>query len=86
MARFGSEAELAAFLGELDPNYAHYAAALWQKNIRTSQQLARATEHILDSAGLPELHIDDIRARICVVGELIACNALYKPTCRLTWM
>lgn len=62
MARFGSEAELATFLGKLDEEYAKYAAALWQTGIRTSWQLLNASKHILLSAGLPELHVDDIKA------------------------
>lgn len=57
MARFESIAELSAFLGKLDSDYAGYAAALWQKGIRTSGQLLHARESILLSAGLPELHI-----------------------------
>lgn len=74
MARFGSVAELAAFLNTLDTEYAQYAAALWQKDIRTSQQLSNAREHILRSAGLSELHIDDIKARAGVRGEQLACK------------
>ena len=43
MACFGSEAELAAFLGKLDPDYAPHALKLWQ-GIRTPQQLADFSE------------------------------------------
>lgn len=84
MVRFKTEAELTAFLGKLNPNYAQYAAALWQKESRTSWQLEGAREHILLSAGLSELHIDGIKASIGGVGELMACNALCQPTCCLT--
>ena len=55
MACFASEAELAAFLGKLDQDYAQYAAAVWQKGFRSSRQLSNARKHILLSAGLPEL-------------------------------
>ena len=74
MARFGSEAELAAFLGKLDQDYAQYAAALWQAGIKTSRQLSNAREHILLSAGLPELHIDDIKASADDAGQQLACS------------
>ena len=69
MARFGHVADLAAFLGKLDPDYAQHAAALWQKDIRTSRQLLNARESILISAGLSELHIDDIKASVSSAGE-----------------
>ncbi|KAL3147072.1 hypothetical protein ABBQ38_015035 [Trebouxia sp. C0009 RCD-2024] len=62
MARLGKVAELVAFLGKLDPDYAQYAAALWQKGVRTSRQLSNASQRILLFAGLPELHVDDIQA------------------------
>ena len=39
MARFPSEADLAAFLGRLDQGHAQYAAALWRTGLRTSRQL-----------------------------------------------
>lgn len=69
MARFGSEAELAAFLGKLDQDYARYAAALWQTGIRTSRQFSNASKHILLSADLPKLHKDDIKASAGHAGE-----------------
>ena len=31
MARFASQAELELFLEKLEPDYARYASALWQK-------------------------------------------------------
>lgn len=78
MARFGSEAELATFLGKLDEEYAKYAAALWQTGIRTSRQLLNASKHILLSAGLPELHVDDIKASAGDAGEQLAyINCFY---------
>ncbi|KAL3137620.1 hypothetical protein ABBQ38_004897 [Trebouxia sp. C0009 RCD-2024] len=78
IARFGNEPELAAFLGKLDPDYAQYAPMLWQKGIRTPQQLSNAREQILLSAGLPELHIDDIQARADGAGELLAFSNLFE--------
>ena len=63
MARFASEAELETFLGRLDPEYSQFASALWQRGVRTVHQLANAREPILLSCGLPELYIDDIKAR-----------------------
>ena len=76
MAHFGSVAEIAAFLGKLDPDYAQHAAALWQRDIRTSRQLLNARESILLSAGLSELHIDDIKAGVSSAGEQSAYSNL----------
>ncbi|KAL3137263.1 hypothetical protein ABBQ32_006809 [Trebouxia sp. C0010 RCD-2024] len=64
MARFASEAELKFFLGRLDADYSQFASALWQNGVRTAHQLANAREPILLSCGLPELYIDDIKARV----------------------
>ena len=83
MARFASEAELKAFLGKLDADYAEYAPALWQKGIKTPQQLANFSEPHYLACDIPEGHIDDIKARAGTTGELLACNTLYKRTC---WM
>ena len=83
MARFASEAELKAFLGKLDAEYAEYAPALWQNGVKTAHQLANARESIMLSCGLPELYIDDIKARADTTGELLACNTLYMCTCWL---
>ena len=74
MARFGSEAELAAFLGKLDQDYAQYAAALWQAGTRTARQLSNASKHILLSAGLAEMHIDDIKVCADNAGQQLACS------------
>ena len=65
MARFGSEAELAAFLSKLDPDYAQHALALWllQKGIRTPQQLANLSEPHYLACDVPEGHIDNIKTR-----------------------
>lgn len=78
MARFESIAELSAFLGKLDPDCAGYAAALWQKGIRTSGQLLHARESILLSAGLPELHIDDIKASAAGTGEQLPYSTCFN--------
>lgn len=78
MARFGSEADLAAFLGKLDQGYSWYAAALWQTGIRPSRQLSNASRHISLSAGLPQLHTDDIKARAEGVGEQLAYSNLLQ--------
>ena len=69
MARFASEAELETYLGRLDPDYSQFASALWQRGVRTAHQLANAREPILLSCGLPELYIDDIKARADRTGE-----------------
>ena len=72
MARFASEAELKAFLGKLDAEYAEYAPALWQKSIKTPRQLANFSELHYLACGVPEGHIDDIKARSDSTGELLA--------------
>ena len=84
MTRFSSVTELAVFLGKLDPDYAGYATALWQKGIRTSQQLANAREQIMLSANVPELHIDDIQARTGDTGEQVAHSVLMQHYCVTT--
>ena len=75
MARFASEAELETFLGRLDADYSRFASALWQKGVRTAHQLTNAREPILLSCGLPELYIDDIKARADRTGELNTLSA-----------
>ena len=70
MARFGSEAELAAFLSKLDSEYAQYAPALWPKGIRTPKQLSNFTERHYLACNVLEGHIDDIKARAEGPGEL----------------
>ena len=72
MARFGSVTELAAFLGNIDPTYAGHAAALWQRDIRTSQQLANFSEPHYLACGVPVAHIDDIQASAGRTGELFS--------------
>lgn len=44
MAHCGSEAELAAFLCQLAPEYVQYASAMWRQGIKTPQQLATSGE------------------------------------------
>ena len=68
MARFASAAELEDFLRELDPDYAQHAPALWHHQVRSTCQLAGATASLLVSWGLPELHVDDIKARAGTTG------------------
>ncbi|DBB13138.1 TPA: hypothetical protein ACH3X3_005862 [Trebouxia sp. C0006] len=63
MARFASAAELESFLRKLEPDYAQYASALWQHQVRTAHQLANASKSLLLSWGLLELHVDNIKAR-----------------------
>ena len=75
MARFANEAELEIFLARLDPDYSQFASALWQNGVRTEHQLANAREPILLSCGLPELYIDDIKARADRTGEPNELNA-----------
>ena len=75
MARFASEAELETFLGRLDADYSQFASALWQNGVRTAHHLANAREPILLSCGLPELYIDDIKARADRTGELNTLSA-----------
>ena len=86
MARSGSVAELTAFLGKVDPNYAQYAPVLWQKGIKTPQQLAGFSEPHYLACGMPEVHIDGVKARADPTGELAACETLCKPACCLKWM
>ena len=78
MARFGSVAELAAFLGKLDPDYAQHALALWQKGIKTPQQLANFSEPHYLACDVPEGHIDDIEARAGAAGEHLAYSKLFR--------
>ena len=75
MARFASQAELETFLSKLDPDYPQFASSLWQTGVRTAHQLAHAREPILLSCGLPELYIDDIKARADRTGELNTLSA-----------
>ena len=70
MARFGSEAELAAFLGKLDPDYAQYAPALWQEGIKTPKQLSNFSEPHYLACHVLRGHIDDIKARAEGPGKL----------------
>ena len=82
MARFASEAELATFLGRLDPDYSQFASTLWQQGVKTASQLANARESILLACGLSELYIDDIKARADRTGDLNtrdACTVLDSP-------
>ena len=78
MARFASEAELGTFLSRLDPEYSQFASALWQDGVRTVHQLANAREPILLSCGLPELYIDDIKARADRTGEPDALKGMHS--------
>ncbi len=78
MARFGSVAELAAFLGKLDPDYAQHALALWQKGVKTPQQLASFSEPHYLACDVPEGHIDDIKARAGGAGEQLAYSNLFQ--------
>ena len=82
--RFGNVTEIAAFLDILDPEYAQYANALWQEGIRTSRQLSHASKHILLSAGLLELHADDIKASAGGTGEQLACSSFSQHHCSTT--
>ncbi len=47
MTCFASEAELEVFLRKLDPDYAQYAAVLWQNEVKTAHQLANASKALL---------------------------------------
>ena len=75
MAHFASEAELHTFLDGLDPDYSQFASTLWEHRVRTPRQLVNATKPLLQSWGLPELYIDDIKATLDRPGELNAVNA-----------
>ena len=68
MARFASEAELKAFLGKLDTDYAEYASALWHEGIKTPRQLANFTEPHYLACHVRRGHIDDIKARADTTG------------------
>ncbi|DBB00256.1 TPA: hypothetical protein ACH3X1_014084 [Trebouxia sp. C0004] len=74
MARFASAAELESFLRKLEPDYAQYASALWQHQVRTAHQLAHASKSLLLSWGLLELHVDDIKARANSAGQHLQCS------------
>ena len=78
MVHFARVEELAAFLGELNPDYAEHAAALWQKQVRTLQQLAKFSEPHYLACGVPEGHIDDIKARAGDTGEQVAHSILLQ--------
>lgn len=63
MAHFANEAELEAFLGELNPTYGQYATALWSNGITTQWQLANADKEDLLAAGVTSaIHAKDIKA------------------------
>lgn len=72
LACFESQAEPAAFLCKLDAEYAEYALALWQKGIRTPQQLADFSDPHYLTRGVSEGHIDDIKTRADITGEQLA--------------
>ena len=72
MACFESVAELAAFLGKLNPDYASHALKLWQEGIRNPQQLADFSEPHYLACDVPRGHIDNIKARADVTGEPLA--------------
>ena len=74
MARFAIEVELHTFLGRLDPDYSQFASTLWEHGVRTPRQLVNATKPLLQSWGLPELYIDDIKATLDKPSELNACT------------
>ena len=78
MVRFGTVAELAAFLGKLDPDYAQHAPALWQKGVKIPRQLANFSEPHYLACGVPEGHIDDIKARAGGAGEQLAYSNLFQ--------
>ena len=69
MARFATEAELKAFLGKLDADYAEYASALWHEGIKTPRQLANFTEPHYLASEVRRGHLDDIKARADTTGE-----------------
>ena len=73
MACFASAAELESFLHKLEPDYAQYAAALWQHKVKSERQLLNASKELLLSVGL-EPHVDDIRARADSTGEHLQCS------------
>ena len=79
MARFGSEAELAAFLGKLGTDYAQYAPALWQEGIKTPKQLSNFNEQNYLACHVLRGHIDDIQARAEGPGELLASSKHGQP-------
>ena len=82
MIRFARVEELAAFLGELNPDYAEHAAALWQKQVRTLQQLANFSEPHYLACGVPEGHIDDIKVRASDTGEQVDHSILQHCSVR----
>ena len=82
MVRFARVEELAAFLGKLDPDYAEHAAALWQKQVRTLQQLANFSEPHYLACGVPEGHIDDIKVRASDTGEQVDHSILQHCSVR----
>ena len=63
MANSASQAGLEVRLQKLEPDFAEYASALCQEQLRTAHQLANASKPLLLLCGLVELHVDDIRAR-----------------------
>ena len=78
MICFDSVAELAAFLGKLNPDYAQHAPALWQKGARTPRQLANCSEPLHLACGVPEGHVDDIKATAGGAGEQLAYSNLLQ--------
>ena len=50
--------KLEVFLRKLDPDYAQYAAVLWQNEVKTAHQLANASKALLL---LLELHGSNVR-------------------------
>ena len=85
MAHFASEAELEAFLGELNPTYGQYATALWSNGITTQRQLANADKEDLLAAGVTSaIHATDIKATAGTQGQVQAsrsCLGLASACC-----
>jgi hypothetical protein len=58
--------KLEVFLRKLDPDYAQYAAVLWQNEVKTAHQLANASKALLL---LLELHGSNVQARVDSAGK-----------------
>jgi hypothetical protein len=61
---FGTEQQLADFLGSIQPHYRDYAAPLWASVVRSADELANGSVDTLVEAGITNrLHAENIKAK-----------------------
>jgi hypothetical protein len=62
--KFGTEQQLAEFLGSILPHYSGYAAPLWAYGVTSADELAIGSVDTLVTAGITNrLHAENIKAK-----------------------